>query len=104
SLDSNIYASLGTATGGLIGKYSGYNDNGGNYTFQYSSGWMNAGDDIAQYFKILKSVAALLWISAAADVTFTWAFDFIPPTYSQSISLTTPETPSGELCVMARTL
>src|SRR6185503_1342394 len=79
SLDTNLYASLGTLTGGQIGKYSGYQDNGGSYTFQYSSGWMNAGDEIAPYFKILKSVAALLWISAQADVTFTWAFDFVPP-------------------------
>jgi hypothetical protein len=90
SLDTNLYAGLGTMTGGKIGKYSGYQDDGGSYTFQYQSGWMNAGDDIAQYYKILKSVAALLWISAEADVTFTWAFDFIPPVYSQGITLTSP--------------
>jgi hypothetical protein len=90
SLDSNVYASLGTLTGGKIGTYSGYQDNGNPYTFQYNSGWMNAGEDLAQYFKILKSVAALLWISAQADVTFTWAFDFIPPIFSQGVTLTSP--------------
>src|SRR6185503_259676 len=47
-------------------------------------------DEIAPYFKILKSVAALLWISAQADVTFTWAFDFVPPVYSQGITLMSP--------------
>jgi hypothetical protein len=88
--DTNIYYSLGSATGGKLGIYSGFEDNGGQYTFQYQSGWMNAGDDLAQYFKILKSVAALLWISAAANVTFTWAFDFIPPIYSQGVTLTSP--------------
>lgn len=90
SLDTNIYASLGSTTGGKIGIYSGYQDNGGSYTFQYSSGWMNAGDDIAPYFKILKSIAALLYISAAANVTLTWAFDFVPPIYSQGITLSSP--------------
>ncbi|MDE2097353.1 MAG: hypothetical protein KGL39_08930 [Patescibacteria group bacterium] len=90
SLDTNIYASLGATTGGQIGVYSGYQDNNNSYTFQYSSGWMNAGEDIAQYFKILKSIAALLYISAAANVTLTWAFDFVPPVYSQGIVLTSP--------------
>lgn len=90
SLDTNVYASLGAATGGKIGKYSGYQDIGNSYTFQYQSGWMNAGDEIAQYFKILKSVSALLYTSASTNITFNWAFDFVPPNYSQGIVLSSP--------------
>lgn len=69
------YASL-PGVGGQIGMYSGYQDNSLPYVFNYTSGWMDLGDDIANYTKIFKSVSCDVWISNSADMSVVWGFDF----------------------------
>ena len=59
---------------GEVGEYTGQDDNGENYSFQYESGWM----DLTKqgYIIIPKRMSALLFTDAVAEVTFSWAFDF----------------------------
>ncbi len=89
ALDGTLYAGF-PAVGGKIGKYSGYQDNSTSYTFNYLSGWMDAGDDLSQYLKLLKSITALIWVSSSADVSITWGFDFNVTQQSYPISLSDP--------------
>lgn len=89
SLDGNVYLGF-PGVGGNIGKYTGYQDNGGSYIFNYLSGWMDAGDDLNQFLKILKSITALLWVSSSADISVEWGFDFDPTLFSFALSLMNP--------------
>jgi hypothetical protein len=71
-----LYLSLPSGAGGKIGTYSGYQDNGSGYTFEYSSAWLDLGEQAAQLKKILKSMSGLFWISTTANVSFKWDVDF----------------------------
>lgn len=86
TLEGQLYATY-PGVSGQIGVYSGYQDNSLPYTFDYRSGWMDAGEELSQYIKILKSITSLLWISSAADINLNWAFDFNPELFSYAASL-----------------
>lgn len=85
-----LYISLKTGAGGKIGKYSGYQDNGSAYTFDFATAWLDLGEEVTQYIKILKSITALFWISARADVSVKWDFDFEGIFSSRTTTLLSP--------------
>lgn len=86
SLSGVWYSSL-PSVGGKIGIYSGYQDNSNSYGFLYVSGWMDLGQDIANYLKLFKSVTCFLWVSSTSDVSISWGFDFDPQFNSLTTSL-----------------
>lgn len=87
-LTGEVYMGLTTGAGGKIGQYSGFQDNGVSYRFDYTSGWMDAGSDFSQYLKLLKEFIAIVWITASADVAIKWGLDFNSTFSTQAISLT----------------
>lgn len=63
-------------TPGTIGIYSGNNDEGTQYQFNYLSGWLNLGEQVAQRVKMLKRFESIIYSGGANAVTFTWNTDF----------------------------
>lgn len=98
ALDGTLYLTMHSGAGGKIGTYSGYQDNGSGYTFDYSSAWLDLGEDAAQLVKILKSISGLFWISASVDAAIKWDVDFQGEFDSSSVSLVT--SPSAEWGIM----
>lgn len=73
----SLYFTLNTTGNtGKVGVYSGYNDPTGAYVFNYASGWLDLGEEAAQYLKIAKNLYAVIFISANAQVALKWDFDF----------------------------
>jgi hypothetical protein len=87
-----LYITLKTGAGGKIGRYTGYTDNGSPYSFDFSSAWLDLGQDAAQYLKILKNISATFWISAGASVAVKWDFDFEGSFSSRTATLLAPGT------------
>ena len=65
-----------SATEGALGTYSGYVDDEDSYGFTYESGWLNLGEDFAEYLKILKRAGVLISVPAQVSIRFKWAWDF----------------------------
>ncbi len=65
-----------TGNKGKVGQYDGYSDPDGIYVFNYVSGWLDLGEDAAQYLKIAKNLNAIIFISSSASVGLKWNFDF----------------------------
>jgi hypothetical protein len=88
ALDGTVYIGLKSGAGGEIGKYTGNQDDGAEYTFSYASGWLDLGEEAASYLKILKSVTGLFWITDSATILFRWDVDFQGDFSSSSFTLT----------------
>jgi hypothetical protein len=71
--DNTFLSALYEVTG-EVGEYTGADDNGDNYSFQYESGWLDLTGQ--GYIIIPKRMSALLFTDALTDVTFSWSFDF----------------------------
>lgn len=63
-------------TPGTIGIYSGNNDEGAQYAFDYLSAWLNLGEEVAQKIKMLKRFEAIIFSGGSAAITFNWNTDF----------------------------
>ena len=61
---------------GTVCSYSGYQDEGTSYTWQYASPWMNLGQQVATRKKMLKRITLILLASSQINFTTTWAVDF----------------------------
>lgn len=92
SIDGTVYLGLSSGAGGKLGRYSGPDDNGMAFTFDYVSAWLNLGEEAAQYIKILKNITGLLYINSIANVTLKWDFDFQGEFDSRVVVLTAPGT------------
>ena len=61
---------------GVVGKYSGRDDNGSSYDFEFLSGWLDFGDpQINHRLKMLKEIVASVKIGEGS-VVWNWEFDF----------------------------
>lgn len=87
TLDGNLYIAKQSGAGGKIGKYTGNQDNGTAYNFDYASAWLDIGQDLTQYTKILKNISGLFWVSANVSVSLKWDFDFQGVFSSRSITM-----------------
>lgn len=92
SIDGTLYTSLYTGAGGKIGKYYGQTDNGGTYLFDYTSAWLDLGEEAASYLKILKTITGVFYLSQFADLNIKWDTDFQGDFNTISIHLVSPGT------------
>jgi hypothetical protein len=61
-------------TTGEVGNYTGQDDDGSTYNFEYNSGWL---DLTQQGFLIMpKRISGLFFLDSDSTVNLTWAFDF----------------------------
>ena len=70
-----LYMSLSTQ-GGVVGVYSSYMDNSIGINLAYASGWMDLGQDVSNYLKILKNLTIQCYTSAQTAVSMKWDKDF----------------------------
>jgi hypothetical protein len=69
----NLYVSR---TAGVVGQYTGVDDEGDNYRLTYYSPWLDLGEEVANRIKSLKRLGAILFISGATTVMFKCWADF----------------------------
>jgi hypothetical protein len=74
-------------TPGTIGIYSGNNDEGSQYQFNYLSGWLNLGDQVAQRTKLLKRFEGIIFSGGTNAITFSWNTDFGNNTNTATLSI-----------------
>jgi hypothetical protein len=69
---------LGSLTGtvGEIMTYSGFDDDGTTYDFSYESGWLDFGEELNGYIKIIKKMSSFVFIQSATSLNFTIKYDF----------------------------
>ena len=79
--------------GDLVGKYTGYQDNGATYRLEYYTNYRDL--QLATILKILKRIAVTAIGSSAQEIIIKWGFD-----YSASFtSITTALTSSGAVAL-----
>jgi hypothetical protein len=68
---------------GEVGLYTGFDDDGSSYVFEYESGWL----DLTQqsYTLLPKRIDGLFFLGADNTVTVRWAFDFIDTFRSRQV-------------------
>lgn len=74
SVGGTLY--MAAVSPGRLGAYTGYTDDSAKYTMDYASGWLDLGQDLTQFLKILKSISAIVYITTSAAFSVKWAFDF----------------------------
>jgi hypothetical protein len=75
SVSSVIYfgSPAGTADG-IIGKYTGWTDNGASYRFKWNTGWIMV--EPKDRLKLLKRVKMFLYSPGTMNISFSWWRDF----------------------------
>lgn len=81
--DGSVY--FGSA--GIVGAYEGNDDNGSDYTFTMSTGWIDFGP-LNHRLKILKEIIGTVVIGGSSDLSWTWEFDFNGEELSRTTSYT----------------
>lgn len=61
---------------GYVSEYSGANDRGTKFRFVYQSPWLDLGEQVANYLKILKRLGAIIFVTAETTIVFKWSVDF----------------------------
>jgi hypothetical protein len=92
-LGGSIEAMLAMSTGelyfgsaGVVGKYSGNDDNGSAYSFEFLSGWLDFGDpQVNHRIKMLKEILASVQVGTAT-CTWKWEFDFNGTQLTRSVA------------------
>jgi hypothetical protein len=95
-IDNNLYVAR---TGGKVGRYTGANDDGTAFRFKYQSPWLDLGEQLSHRIKLLKRLAAVLFVRNTTQVLFKWGVDFSDDvkTYTSSVTGSTQsEWGSGE--------
>jgi hypothetical protein len=73
--DRTLVGSFTTVAGEIL-KYIGLQDNGASYSFSYESGWMDLGEQSAQFMKWVKKLTSIVLVSASTTLTYTLKYDF----------------------------
>lgn len=66
---------LGLSTG-EIAEYTGDSDDGEEFTFRWTSPWLDLGEDFANFLKILKRVGGIIFARSGTTINFKWWIDF----------------------------
>jgi hypothetical protein len=61
---------------GYVSQYAGANDRGETFRFVYQSPWLDLGEQVANYLKILKRLGAIIFVTSATTIIFKWSVDF----------------------------
>lgn len=65
-----------TSTTGELMTYSNYSDNGTTYSFSYESGWLDLGQEAAQFIKWVKKLTSVVFVGANTTINYTLKYDF----------------------------
>jgi hypothetical protein len=57
-----------------VGKYTGAQDGGASYTFEYESPHLDLNDSMTE--KLLKRLGTISYLQTSTDITYKWGFDF----------------------------
>lgn len=76
-----LYASL-TGVAGEVFNYTGTSDDGESFSFNYESGWLDLGQEAAQYLKFVKYLTSFVLIEQNVEVIHKIAYDFGKREYS----------------------
>lgn len=79
--NENFYGSL-TGTVGEMMNYTGFNDDGADFYFDYESGWLDLGSELNLYLKFLKRMTSFVFVTANVQVTHKVLYDFSNKQYS----------------------
>lgn len=74
--------------GGVVGKYSGYQDNGAPYWYVLHSGYLDLGPEENCKEKELKRIKVMAYGSGGTTVYVKWGWDFDRERWEESISYT----------------
>lgn len=77
----DLYVSF-TAVAGEILQYTGENDNGDSYFFDYESGWLDLGQQASQYLKFVKYLTSFVLVEQNVEVIHKIGYDFGKRDYS----------------------
>lgn len=66
---------LGSGTGEIY-TYGAASDNGTTIRFEYSSPWLDLGEELGNRLKILKRIGAILFVRNNTGIEFKWGTDF----------------------------
>lgn len=61
---------------GYVSQYSGANDRGTKFRFIYQSPWLDLGEQVGNYLKILKRLGAIIFVTSETSIIFKWSVDF----------------------------
>lgn len=85
---STTNGNLYFGSSGVVGKYSGQNDNGSAYDFEFRTGWIDFGDpEINHRLKMLKEIVASVVINNGTLI-WTWEWDFNGVDQTRSVTYT----------------
>ena len=79
--DENFRGSL-TGTVGEVMSYTGHNDDGTEFYFDYESGWLDLGEQMNSYLKFVKRLTSFVFITQNTTVTHKVYYDFANDTYT----------------------
>ena len=69
---------------GLIGKYTGYQDNGESYDFEFKTGWFSGQGQESTIKKIFKQAVNTIKSGFSVPVVFEWDYDYQPTAYGSA--------------------
>lgn len=72
---------------GYVSQYSGDTDRGTKFRFIYQSPWLDLGEQVANYLKILKRLGAILFVTNATSIIFKWSVDFRTDFRSETLTV-----------------
>lgn len=71
----DLYGSL-TGVVGEVMRYTGTNDNGESFLFDYESGWLELGEELNTFLKFIKRITAFMFIEKNVVASFKLEYDF----------------------------
>lgn len=63
-------------TDGYVSQNTGANDRGTKFRFIYQSPWLDLGEQVGNYLKILKRLGAIIFVTNETNIIFKWSVDF----------------------------
>jgi len=71
---------------GLVGRYTGYQDNGESYDFEFKTGWFSGQGQESTIKKIFKQAVNTIKSGFSVPVVFEWDYDYQPTAYGSGIN------------------
>lgn len=82
---STVSGSLYFGSAGVVGKYSGNDDNGSAYDWEFMTGWLDFGDpEVNHRIKMLKEIVAFVQVGDGTLI-WNWEFDFNGTNLTRSV-------------------
>lgn len=72
----SLLSTFSTGANGSVMSYEGFADNGSSFSFHYESGWLDLGQQAAQYLKFVKYLSSVVFVNQNVSVVHTVGYDF----------------------------